>query len=81
MNISFKINGAFREIRGDKLIRCTNKFSREIQQYGLDYTTELSSEYATCLLAFCKGIECDSYMISILQAHSSIRNRLNVRNE
>ena len=57
MKISYKINGAFKDVKGDDLISCTKHFSLEIQQYGLSYTDELSNKYATCLLAFCKGVE------------------------
>jgi len=72
MKVCYKINGAFKEVKGDNLIRCTKHFSREIQQYGLDYTKELSPNYATCLLAFSNGLENKSYMISVLQGNHTI---------
>lgn len=72
MEIYYKINGAFKEVKGDNLISCTKRFSREIQQYGLDYTKELSPNYATCLLAFSNGQESKSYMVSVLQGNHTI---------
>ena len=72
MKISYKINGAFKDVKGDDLISCTKHFSLEIQQYGLSYTDELSNKYATCLLAFCKGVERKSYMVSVLQGNHTV---------